>query len=85
MLTRLRTDREHGKRNNWLLIKRHDGYEQDEDADALLNDDKSVASGRSMAAIESGKGPNRSPSCWRNRSMRTLFGSPIEATEQTNL
>ena len=61
VLTRLRTDREHGKRNNWLLIKRHDGYEQDEDADALLNDDKSVASGRSMAAIESGKGPKPKP------------------------
>src|SRR5712664_794320 len=28
VLTRLRNDREHGKRTNWLLIKRHDGFEK---------------------------------------------------------
>ena len=61
VLTRLRNDREHGKRTNWLLIKRHDGYEKDGDADALLSEDRSVASGRSMAAIEAGKGPKPKP------------------------
>ena len=55
--TRLRDDREHGKRTNWLLIKRHDGYEKDDGADALLTEDRSVASGRSMAAIECRQGP----------------------------
>ena len=29
VLVRLRHDREHGKRSNWLLIKRHDGYERE--------------------------------------------------------
>src|SRR5262245_59573381 len=31
VLVRLR--REHGKRNNWLLIKRHDGYEKEGDGE----------------------------------------------------
>ena len=34
VLVRLRHDREHGKRNNWLLIKHHDGYEREGDGDA---------------------------------------------------
>ena len=29
VLVRLRNDRERGKRTNWLLIKRHDGYEKE--------------------------------------------------------
>jgi bifunctional non-homologous end joining protein LigD len=61
VLTRLRNDREHGKRTNWLLIKRHDGFERDDDADALLAEDRSVASGRSMAAITEGKGRRPKP------------------------
>jgi bifunctional non-homologous end joining protein LigD len=56
VLVRLRHDREHGKRTNWLLIKRHDGYEREGDGEAILNDDRSVASGRSMDEIASGKG-----------------------------
>jgi bifunctional non-homologous end joining protein LigD len=34
VLVRLRHDRERGKRTNWLLIKRHDGYEKEGDADS---------------------------------------------------
>src|SRR6187402_2406452 len=48
ILVRLRHDREHGKRTNWLLIKRHDGYEREGDNDGILAEDHSVASGRSM-------------------------------------
>jgi len=59
VLVRLRHDRERGKRTNWLLIKRHDGYEREGDADGILGQDRSVASGRSMQAIAAGKG--RSP------------------------
>ena len=55
VLVRLRHDRERGKRSNWLLIKRHDGYER-EDADKSLSQDRSVASGRSMEEIAAGKG-----------------------------
>ena len=36
MLVRLRHDRERGKRTNWLLIKRHDGYERRADGEAAL-------------------------------------------------
>ena len=59
VLVRLRYDREHGKRTNWLLIKRHDGYEREGDGETILAQDRSVASGRSMEAIAAGKG--RSP------------------------
>src|SRR5262245_53870514 len=58
VLVRLRHDRERGKRNNWLLIKRHDGYEREGDADSILSQDRSVASGRSMEEIAAGKGPS---------------------------
>ena len=56
ILVRLRHDREHGKRTNWLLIKRHDGYEREGDNDDILAEDHSVASGRSMDEIAAGKG-----------------------------
>jgi bifunctional non-homologous end joining protein LigD len=56
VLVRLRHDRDHGKRTNWLLIKRHDGYEREGDNDGILTQDRSVASGRSMDEIAAGKG-----------------------------
>jgi bifunctional non-homologous end joining protein LigD len=59
VLVRLRNDREGGKRSNWLLIKRHDGYEKEGGAEDVLFQDRSVASGRSMDQIAAGKG--RSP------------------------
>src|SRR5579871_3890075 len=49
------------KRNNWLLIKHRDGYEEDGAGDALLKHDRSVASGRTMEQIASGKGPGPKP------------------------
>ena len=61
MLVRLRHDREHGKRTNWLLIKRHDGYEREGDGDAVLEQDRSVASGRTMDEIAAGKGRSPKP------------------------
>ena len=45
-----------GKRVNWLLIKHRDEHAREGDADALLAEDRSVASGRSMADIAAGKG-----------------------------
>ena len=45
-----------GKRVNWLLIKHRDAYAQEGDADALLADDRSIASGRAMAEIAAGTG-----------------------------
>ena len=61
VLVRLKADRERGKRTNWLLIKHHDGYEKEGDADALLADDRSVASGRTMEEIAAGKGRSPKP------------------------
>src|SRR5262245_40519766 len=56
VLVRLRHDRERGKRTNWLLIKRHDGYEREGNADGILGQDRSGACGGSMEAIAAGKG-----------------------------
>ena len=61
VLVRIRHDRNGGQRNNWLLIKHRGGYERDGDADALLQNDRSVASGRSMDEIASGKGRAPAP------------------------
>ncbi|MDY6946255.1 MAG: DNA ligase D [Pseudomonadota bacterium] len=60
VIVRMKHDRNGGKRNNWLLIKHRDAYALDAaGAQQLMEDDRSVASGRPMAAIAAGKG--RSP------------------------
>ncbi|OYX35104.1 MAG: DNA ligase D [Caulobacterales bacterium 32-69-10] len=62
VLVRMKTDRNGGKRTNWLLIKHKDDEAHPGDADALLKDnDLSVASGRSMDEIAAGKGPGPKP------------------------
>ena len=55
VLVRLR-NRDAGKRTNWLLIKHRDEYARPGDGDALLAEDRSVASGRAMRQIAAGKG-----------------------------
>jgi bifunctional non-homologous end joining protein LigD len=60
VLVRMRRDREGGKRNNWLLIKHRDGLER-EDGASILDEDRSVASGRSMEQIAAGKGRGPRP------------------------
>lgn len=61
VLVRLRNDREGGKRTNWLLIKRHDGYEKEAGATDILDKDLSVGSGRSLDEIAAGKGRKPKP------------------------
>jgi bifunctional non-homologous end joining protein LigD len=61
VLVRMKFDRERGKRTNWLLIKHRDEHAVDGDGDALLAEDRSVASGRPMAAIAAGKGRGPKP------------------------
>ena len=57
VLVRMKNDRSgSGKRTNWLLIKHRDEFAEEGGADALLAEDKSVASGRKMADIAAGKG-----------------------------
>ncbi|MBN8912641.1 MAG: non-homologous end-joining DNA ligase [Rhizobiales bacterium] len=61
VLVRMKSDRTGGKRTNWLLIKHKDEYAKPGDKDALLKQDRSVASGRSMAEIAAGKGKRPQP------------------------
>ena len=58
VLVRIKNDRTGGKRTNWLLIKHRDQWAREDGAtEALLAEDKSVASGRTMAEIAAGVGP----------------------------
>ncbi|MET0985643.1 MAG: DNA ligase D, partial [Steroidobacteraceae bacterium] len=60
VLVRLRR-REGEKRNNWLLIKHRDEYASDSETEAMMAEDRSVASGRPMTQIASGKGKGPKP------------------------
>jgi bifunctional non-homologous end joining protein LigD len=62
VLVRMRQDRERNRsnRNNWLLIKHRDSYAR-EKGDPVTEDNRSVASGRSMDEIAAGKGPRPKP------------------------
>src|SRR5215468_1424923 len=56
VLVRMKGDRYGGKRTNWLLIKHRDEYVREGDENTVLDEDRSVASGRSMDQIKAGKG-----------------------------
>jgi bifunctional non-homologous end joining protein LigD len=56
VLVRLKNDRFGNKRTNWLLIKHRDEFAKATGAQALLDLDRSVASGRSMNQIATGRG-----------------------------
>ena len=62
VIVRMRGDRYGGKRTNWLLIKHRDEYALDQEGvAAMMAEDRSVASGRTMAQIASGKGRGPKP------------------------
>jgi bifunctional non-homologous end joining protein LigD len=61
VLVRMRWDRNGGKRTNWLLIKHRDEFVREGKANTILDEDQSVASGRSMAQIAAGKGKAPKP------------------------
>jgi bifunctional non-homologous end joining protein LigD len=56
VLVRIKSRRIGDKKNNWLLIKHRDEFARNNDAGALLAEDRSIASGRTMADIAAGKG-----------------------------
>jgi bifunctional non-homologous end joining protein LigD len=56
VLVRMKGDRYGGKRTNWLLIKHRDEFAKDDEGESILEEDRSVASGRTMAQIAEGKG-----------------------------
>jgi bifunctional non-homologous end joining protein LigD len=61
VLVRMRNDRSGGKRTNWLLIKHRDEFAREGKANNILDDDRSVASGRTMEEIAAGKGKAPKP------------------------
>ena len=61
VLVRMKGDRYGGKRTNWLLIKHRDEFAREGEANDILDEDRSVASGRSMAQIAEGKGKAPKP------------------------
>jgi bifunctional non-homologous end joining protein LigD len=60
VLVRMKRDRQGSGRTNWLLIKHRDEYARS-GASELPDDDRSVASGRSMGQIAAGKGRKPRP------------------------
>jgi bifunctional non-homologous end joining protein LigD len=61
VLVRMRGDRFGGKRTHWLLIKHRDANSKPGGTDALLAEDRSVASGRTMPQIAEGVGKRPKP------------------------
>ncbi len=61
VLVRMRNDRNGGKRANWLLIKHRDDFAREGKANDILEEDRSVASGRAMEQIAAGKGKAPKP------------------------
>jgi len=61
VLVRMKHDRNGGKRTNWLLIKHRDADARSDRGAALLGEDRSVSSGRTMQQIAAGKGRPPTP------------------------
>jgi bifunctional non-homologous end joining protein LigD len=61
VLVRMRSDRFGGKRTNWLLIKHRDEFAREGEANNILEENRSVASGRTMEQIAAGKGKAPKP------------------------
>ncbi len=61
VLVRMRHNRDGSKRINWLLIKHRDEYAREGEANDILEQDRSVASGRTMEEIAAGKGKPPKP------------------------
>jgi bifunctional non-homologous end joining protein LigD len=61
VLVRMKGDRFGGKRTNWLLIKHRDEFVKEGEDNDVLEEDRSVASGRSMDQIAAGKGKAPKP------------------------
>jgi bifunctional non-homologous end joining protein LigD len=85
VLVRMKHDRQRGKRTNWLLIKHRDEDAREGDGDAILAEDRSVASGRTMAAIAAGKGRGPKPFMRSGgRAADAVWGSDQGAAPETD-
>ncbi len=61
VLVRMKSDRFGGKRTNWLLIKHRDEFSKAGDGEGVLDDNRSIASGRKLEQIAAGKGKAPTP------------------------
>ena len=61
VLVRMKHDRNGGKRTNWLLIKHRDEYAEPGSNEGVLENDRSVASGRTLKEIAAGTGKAPTP------------------------
>jgi bifunctional non-homologous end joining protein LigD len=90
VLVRMRGDRFGGKRTNWLLIKHRDAESTSGGDDRVLDDDHSVASGRTMQQIADGKGkrpkafmlasaaPGKADAVWHSASQSKAAAAKAE-------
>ena len=83
VLVRIKGDRFGGKRTNWLLIKHRDQAARPGEAEALLDLDRSIASGRSMAQIEAGKGKSPAPFMLAHDSVKADAVWPSNREDKT--
>jgi bifunctional non-homologous end joining protein LigD len=84
VLVRMKHFRAGGNWNNWLLIKHRDEFARPDDNDSLLAEDRSVASGRTMAEIAAGKGPGATPfflNTKRRAAAAAVYGSAMTTVE----
>lgn len=79
VLVRIKRNRDGGAHTNWLLIKHRDEFARKNDGDAILEEDRSVASERTIAEIASGKGPRPKPFM-----LKTKRGAPPDAVWNSN-
>jgi bifunctional non-homologous end joining protein LigD len=82
VLVRMKHDRSGGKRTNWLLIKHRDGYAREGRDNDILDDDRSVASGRTMDQIAAGRGRAPKP-FMRSAAARTRAASTQPARKRS--
>jgi bifunctional non-homologous end joining protein LigD len=75
VLVRMRHDRDGGKRSNWLLIKHRDEYAREGEANNILEENHSVASGRTLEQIAAGKG--KAPKPFINAKSRRMNADAI--------
>src|ERR1700687_694500 len=79
VLVRMKRDRSGGKRTNWLLIKHRDEFARENDGDAILKEDRSVASGRAIDETAPGKGARPKPFM-----LKTKKAAPTDAVWNSN-
>jgi bifunctional non-homologous end joining protein LigD len=68
VLVRIRNDKAGNKRTNWLLIKHRDPAAKPGKGDSILEDNRSVASKRTLDEIASGRGKGPEPFILKRRS-----------------